>query len=353
MIAPPHPPSRILFVGCGGIGGVLSATLYAAGRDVHLATTNAEVRARWTLTGPYLNGHLIRPALPTNFVFQQASEAQGVYDIVFVAVQPPQITAVAQQLMGKLSARGRVVCLSNGLCEPYLAEVLGTDRVLGAVVAWGARMPRPGFYVRTSRGGFLLGSLCEQQPEVLASIERELGAMGPVKRTQNLTGARFSKLTLNCAISALGTIGGDTLGALLLQPHTRDLALYIMREAIQVARAQNIVLEKIAGLDLEKLVGEDSGAHLGRTARHALLLVVGARYRRLRSSMLAAVERGRPPAVDFLNGEISARGKRLGVPTPYNDAAHALIWSIYNKQQPAGEAALQELARLAVSQSGP
>ena len=35
---------------------------------------------------------------------------------------------------------------------------------------------------------------------------------------------------------------------------------------------------------------------------------VGLRYRRMRSSMLAAIERKRTPAIDFLNGEVVIRG---------------------------------------------
>jgi len=54
-------------------------------------------------------------------------------------------------------------------------------------------------------------------------------------------------------------------------------------------------------------------------AKHALLMAVGFRYRRMRSSMLGAIERGRVPAVDFLNGEVVERGKKHGIATPKRD----------------------------------
>jgi 2-dehydropantoate 2-reductase len=38
----------------------------------------------------------------------------------------------------------------------------------------------------------------------------------------------------------------------------------------------------------------------------------------MRSSMLIAIERGRTPEIDFLNGEVVRRGAALGVPTPVN-----------------------------------
>jgi 2-dehydropantoate 2-reductase len=62
--------------------------------------------------------------------------------------------------------------------------------------------------------------------------------------------------------------------------------------------------------------------------KHGLLLAVGARYRRLRSSMLAAIERGRPPAVDFLNGEVVERGKRYQIATPINSRIQTLVHAI-------------------------
>ena len=44
--------------------------------------------------------------------------------------------------------------------------------------------------------------------------------------------------------------------------------------------------------------------------------------------MLAAIERGRPPAVDFLNGEVQTRGARLGISTPINAAIREQVLAI-------------------------
>jgi 2-dehydropantoate 2-reductase len=58
--------------------------------------------------------------------------------------------------------------------------------------------------------------------------------------------------------------------------------------------------------------------------------MVGARYRRLRSSMLAALERGRKPAVDFLNGEVVSRAETYGIAVPVNrrvsETVHAIAF---------------------------
>ncbi len=91
-----------------------------------------------------------------------------------------------------------------------------------------------------------------------------------------------------------------------------------------------MTLERVAGtLDLDWLAGDLSAlGSVGLAARHAVMLAVDARYRRLRSSMLAAIDQGRAPAIDDLNGEVVARGRRLGVDTPINEALIELVWQV-------------------------
>lgn len=206
-------------------------------------------------------------------------------------------------------------------------------------------MPAPGQYVQTSSGGFRIGSLSGAPDPQFRAVGALLETVGEVVVTRNLRGARFSKLALNCAVSTLGTVGGMTLGRLLLSADARRLALAILREAIDVARAEGIELEPVTRLNLHWLGPPRSwGSTL---AQHALLVGVGVRYRRLRSSMLAAVERGRDPAVDFLNGEIVERGKQRGVATPVNRAACQFVWEIASGERKAGRAALRRLATVA------
>jgi 2-dehydropantoate 2-reductase len=78
-------------------------------------------------------------------------------------------------------------------------------------------------------------------------------------------------------------------------------------------------------------------------ARHGVALGIGTRYRWLRSSMLRAIERGRTPAVDFLNGEVTSRAIGLGIPTPVNAAALDYVWSIARGERRAEVATLEAL----------
>jgi len=227
---------------------------------------------------------------------------------------------------------------------------LGEDRVLGAVVTWGAKMPQPGHYVRTSEGGFVLGSLSGTWPASTERIIHLLSTVGPVSRTNNLKGARMSKLVINCAVSGLGTVGGAELGELLVKSHIRHIGIQLMAEAITVARADGTTLQNVAGIDWERwTIGR---RRLGvRLYQHALLMAVGLRYRHLRSSILASIERGRPPAIDYINGEVSALGQRLGIATPYNDAVVDTVWKIARGEIVPGHLALRHVAELGEARS--
>jgi 2-dehydropantoate 2-reductase len=259
------------------------------------------------------------------------------YDLVLLATQPLEVEQAAQAALPHLRASGHMVCFQNGLCEARVARLVAPHRVAGGIVAWGASMPEPGLYERTAQGGFTLGwaaaeGLAEPDAE-LRRIGCLLEGVGPVTYTSNLVGARWSKLALNCAISSLGTLAGERLGPLVRVRRYRRLGLEIFTEVFAVAEAEGVALEKVAGtLDLSWVAlsaGDRArSASAGLTAKHALLLGVGLRYRRLRSSMLAAIERGRQPAIDFLNGEIVERGRTRGIPVPVNAAVVDAIKAI-------------------------
>jgi 2-dehydropantoate 2-reductase len=316
-------------MGAGGIGGIVAATLMEVGAAVTAVSTNNHIRAAVDQ-----KGFRVVDEGEERVVRGWVSPApEGKYDLCILATQPPNVEDAARTALPHLVEDAEVVVLQNGLCEERIAQIVGDHRVIGAIVAWGASMPEPGKYERTAAGGFQIGRLSGEVDDALKHVAELLEAIGPVTLTQNLRGARWSKLALNCAVSALGTIAGDRLGPLVRVRRYRRLALEAMTECVDVAKAEGVKLEKVAGtLDLDwiALSDEDRAARgsAALTAKHMLLLAVGLRYRRMRSSMLAAIERGRTPAIDFLNGEVVARGGKHGVATPVNARIVKTVWAI-------------------------
>ena len=346
---------RFLVMGCGAIGGVLAGCLAETGQDVTVVTTNETIYAAVKDRGLKLVGEGAPRHVPTSPLFRVSfgmPKDAGMYDYVLLATQPPQVEEAARMAAPLLSDRGAMICLQNGLCEERVGKIIGDERVIGGVVAWGATMPEPGLYERTASGGFTLGRIMSDARAVLGPshdpLVRALEAVGAVETTENLRGKRWSKLAINCAISSLGTIGGDRLGALLQHRYVRRLALEIMTEVVEVSRKENVRLEKVSGtLDLNWIALDENERRVAGSpslvAKHGLLLAVGFRYRRMRSSMLSAIERGRTPAVDFLNGEVIDRARRHGLTLTTNEHVRDTVWDVAQGKAKPGLSTLRDL----------
>jgi 2-dehydropantoate 2-reductase len=313
----------ILVMGAGGIGGIVSGYLTEVGADISACTTNQAIHDAVQAQGFRITGD--GNARNIRGRIHLGPPKDTTFDYVFLATQPPQVEEAAQQALPHLAKDGRMVVFQNGLCEQRIAAICGPERVVGGIIAWGASMIEPGLYDRTSSGGFQIGTLNGAQDE-----------------------DRWSKLALNSCISSIGTIGGDRLGVLAKVRRYRRLGLEVFAEVVAVAKAEGIRLEKVAGtIDLNWMAITDKERKLpgspNLAAKHAMLLAVGLRYRRLRSSMLSAIERGRPPSIDFLNGEVVKLGEKHGIATPVNTLIVDTIHSIARGEKKSSKATLDSV----------
>lgn len=337
---------KVLLVGCGGIGGITAAQLARAGCDVTVVTGNPEIsRAIAThgvrirdLDGKDWSQRLSQTAVKAGDLF-----SHGRYDVCLVATKLTTLTDVLSEVQPLLSPSAPIVCMQNGLPESHAAKIVGERSVVGCVVGFGATLLEPGFSQRTSSGGFQLGRLlARDRDEELAQVAELLGRGIPTKIVENLQGVRWSKLAINCATSTLGAIGGDTLGHLLSHRFVRRIVLEVWRELCAVAECEGIRLTKVAGtIDIAKLALSDddkrrSVGSLPLLVKHSILLAIGLKFRRMRSSMAVAIERGRKPEIDWLNGEIVRRGAQHGVPTPLNRELVSLVHDIVAKRAHPG-----------------
>jgi 2-dehydropantoate 2-reductase len=255
------------------------------------------------------------------------------------------VVHAAERTLPWLREGGCIVPFQNGVVEPIIAEVVGKERVIGIVSNWGGTMHEPGVYEQTVSGGVVVGELDGQVTPRLSWLEAVLRHLGRVVVTDNIMGALWSKLALNCTITSMGGLMGVPLSEILEHPQGRKFFLGAYREVVDVARAHGISLVTLtvdpyaAHLPL----GADPGAR--RRVDQALAAIERV-YGKGRPSVLQSLENGRETEIDFLNGHVVASADRVGLTAPINAVITRMIHEIENGSRDISLRNIEDLGRL-------
>jgi 2-dehydropantoate 2-reductase len=331
---------RFVVIGPGAIGGATAALLARARHDVTLVCKSADLAARVRDTGLRIRGARGSGLFPMQAVAAM-EDLHDRFDYALIAVKATDLEDAARRLLPFLGPQSLVVSMQNGICVDALAAVIGPERVVGCSVGWGSTLLAPADIDVTSTGELVIGTL---DGTVDARLEKLGGALQDVFPTQivaDIVTHLYSKLIVNSCITSVGALCGLTLGEMMGRGDCRRLFIAIMREAIAVADAIALRVPPYAGkLDYYALL-RGSGP-LDRARRNIFLRIFGSRYKRLRSSSLQSLERGRKTEIDFFNGYIVRRGARRGVDAPVNARITAMVHEIEHGTRRIGVANLAE-----------
>ena len=333
---------RIAIIGAGAIGGVTAALMKKAGWDPVLVCRRQEIVDRIETTGLSIQGFKGAHRVRLQAVCDIEDLPQKI-EIAFLATKANDCQDAAKRLLGHLLPDGRIVSLQNGIAEAALAEVAGAGRIIGCVVGWGATHLGPGRLEVTSPGEFIVGNWDAQAgTKRLENVRAMLSAVQPTRTSDNIIGELYGKLIINACINSLGVIAGIPLGKLLARSRVRRLFIALMREAMALADAMGIHVEPAAGGKLDYYRFLEGDGLPARIRRDLFIRIIGFKYRRIRSSSLQSIERGRPTEIDFLNGYICEKAREHGIPVPYHDAVVQWVHQIEAGQRPISPANLND-----------
>jgi 2-dehydropantoate 2-reductase len=223
--------------------------------------------------------------------------------------------------------------MQNGLPETAIAEIVGIEHTYGCAIAWGATLLDPGVCALTSEPTrevltFSVGSLDGHQDDKYHEIVRLLSLMGNVVEEHNFIGARWVKLLVNSAFSGMSAVLGCSYGEVAANKRSRLIAQKIIKECIDVADAAKIKIEPIQGKDVVKLL--DYHSAFKQKISFLIIPLAIKKHRLLKASMLQDLEKGKKCEIDAINGVVSAYGKKVTVPTPFNDRVVEIIRGFEN-----------------------
>ena len=322
---------RLAFVGAGALGGYVGGNFAHLGHEVTLIDAWPEhvetIRARGLeLDGLTPEERFTVRKCKTMHLTEVQSLAKTPVDIAFVSVKSYDTRWATELIAPYLSKSGFVVSLQNCLNEETIASVVGWGRVVGVVASIiSVDMHEAGRIRRTApKGGekhtvFRVG---EPHGRITERVEELVGwfrGIDSAKATTNLWGERWSKLVQNGMGNGVTAATGLTSPACLANERIRRFQIALAGEGVRVGQALGFELEKIRGVEPEKLARAAEGDREALNAVEAVLIPKQGENPRAdiqRPSMAQDILKGRRTEIEQMNGYIARKGAEVGVAAP-------------------------------------
>jgi 2-dehydropantoate 2-reductase len=284
-------------MGAGAVGCYVGGLLARAGHEVTLIGRPLHVAALQR-DGLLVETASWRARVPVRAA-TDAAAARGAR-LVLCCVKSTDTEATARLMAPHVDAGAIVLSLQNGVDNAARMQQAMGHAVLPAVVYVATEMAGPGHVRHHGRGELVIAPA--PQSVQLAGL---FGAAGiPVEISDNVAGALWAKLILNCAFNALSAAARMPYGRLFDSPGVPELMRSVVAECLAVARADGVNVPGDAWTEVERIA---------RT--------MPAQY----SSTAQDLARGKPSEIDHLNGYVVRRGAALGIEVPVNRALHTLV----------------------------
>jgi 2-dehydropantoate 2-reductase len=317
---------KILVIGAGAIGGITAANSARHGYDIEIVDNLNGLSHKINNEGLIISG------VCGNFTqklkaYSAINEIRSPKDIIFIATKATALEEISKAIVPLLKSDSVVVSLQNGICEDYLCSEFGSYRVIGCIVGWGATVLKPGELEMTSDGEFIIGNLSEKHANHFDFVKEILNTFAKVRVSSNIYGELYSKLIINSCITTLGAICGLKLGEMLSKRKVRNIFIDVIREAVRVGIVSGYNIEKYAN-KLDFYYFYQNRSRLSNLKKHALIKIIGYKYRKLKSSSLQSLEAGNRTEIDYLNGFIVRKAREYNISTPLNDYLVKLLKEI-------------------------
>ncbi|OQA34207.1 MAG: 2-dehydropantoate 2-reductase [Betaproteobacteria bacterium ADurb.Bin341] len=288
---------KIVVMGAGAVGCYYGGLLARAGHAVTLVGRPQHVEAM-RRDGLFMETQSFQAHVPVQ-ASSEASAVEGAH-LVLCCVKSTDTEGAGTSMAPYLGADTLVLSLQNGVDNAERLQALLPCTVAPAVVYVATEMAGPGHVRHHGRGELVLGPSAASQK--LVDLFAEAGV--PVQISDNVVGALWAKLILNCAYNALSAITQLPYGQLVQGEGVEAVMRDVVQECLAVAQAEGVVVPG----DLWEAV-----QRIARTMPAQL------------SSTAQDLARHKRSEIDYLNGHIVRRGAARGIPTPVNRVLHALV----------------------------
>lgn len=297
---------RTAVMGAGAVGCYYGGMLARAGRSAVLIGRPSHVEAI-RRDGLLMDTQSFREHVR----IEARTDAAGIKgaELVLCCVKSTDTAQAAAEMAPHLAPGAIVLSLQNGYDNAQrLAEAMGRP-VHPAVVYVATEMAGPGHLRHHGRGELVIGPFAGS--EKVVALFATAGV--PVQVSDNVAGALWAKLVINCVYNALSAITQLPYGRIAPGEGIAGVMEDVVAECLAVATAD--------GVD----VPGDIRAAVAAISRSMATQV---------SSTAHDVARGKKSEIDHINGYVIRRGVALGIATPVNRVLHALVKLLEDRAAP-------------------
>ena len=311
---------NIAVVGTGANGASLGADMVRAGLSVtYVDQWPAHVEAMRThgLTVNFPDGTVERTEIDARHLCQVA-ELRRPFDVVFVSVKTYDTRWAVELIKPLLHDESVVVGLQNGMTIDDVADIVGPERTVGAVLGIAANMFTPGVVNRqVSRADTwtTVGTYAGPPTPQLENVQAVLSTAAVTETSSDIRASKWMKLLANIPEMLPSAILGVPLLTAVHVPGVRETMDEASREAYALATELGIAMVPIFGMTARDVPDSDQYAL-------DLLDAVLKSYslEDTRVAVLQDWDKSRHAELDAYNGYIVETRRKLGGSAPVNEA---------------------------------
>jgi 2-dehydropantoate 2-reductase len=288
---------NVAVMGAGAVGCYYGGMLARAGHRVVLIGRSHHVEAV-RRDGLFMDTRSFQTHVP----MQASTDASAVRGakLVLCCVKSDDSESAAADMAPHLESETLVLSLQNGVDNAERLQDRLPCRVAPTAVYLAAEMAGPGQVKHHGRGELVIGP--SSVSSELAKLFADAGV--PVQISDNIAGALWAKLIINCGYNALSAITQLPYGQLIEGEGVQDLMRAVVQECLAVAQGDAVTVPA----DMWEQVLAIAPTMPGQL-----------------SSTAQDLARGKRSEINHLNGYVVRRGEALGIATPVNRTLLTLV----------------------------
>jgi 2-dehydropantoate 2-reductase len=348
---------KVTIVGAGAIGGLAGAWMTMAGEDITLVDRWQEHVDAMREHGLFIDGlrgehrvqvHAITP-----------DELRGPLELVFLACKSQDTREAVETFRHLLAPDAAVVSLQNGMNEELIGQMIGIERVIGAIPDYGGALVDPGHLEFVHPGPAYVGELDGSITERAREAQRLLSHLTETELTTSIVARLWAK-QVHMSQVVMTALADTSISQVLQDERIQHLGVSIVAEAIAIADAAGVELPEGKTIQTDRYrsrTPEDTrylmrelGEWSEMMRRHQVEQEAAGTHRYVKKGSgmwWDLYYRRRASETRAITGELVAQADALGVPAELNRRTAEMIYEIEDGTRAQGYQNFDELYQYA------